>query len=194
MDEQTAADLQEVQDSEWMRASGWWPGQEDIASASAAGSGFASTALRTPLMELIEKEESADDERRRIQIECLTLLIQEALGSNDRRPDVVDVGLTILMWAWNLQIPPLDQMTQEQVGELAAQGRAAISARLKRKITKKLEAAGAKGTRSQRQKRSSIVEVYAESAMGNKNRSRAAAREKLTAAFGMQVAAKEAES
>jgi len=125
-----------------------------------------------------------EEERKQIQVECLTLLIQEALGANDKKPDVVDVGLTILIWAWDLQIPPLDKFTQEQIAELAGQGRAAISARLKRKVTKKLEAAGAKGTRSQRQKRSSMVDLYSQSAKGNKNRSRAAARARLESAFG----------
>lgn len=180
----SVADLERQVDASLMSQGGWFPGQTEICSAGIAGTGAAVFDVRTPLLDLLAKEpvEEGSAEAQRQQMQWMTegafLIIREAIGSNGRL-DPVDIGLTILTWAWDIQMPPLDKMSQGQIGALAAQTRAAICERHKQKAEKHKVAVGMRAIKSQRQKPSRMVEVYAKSAAGNRNRRGSKVRESL---------------
>lgn len=162
---------------------GWWPEGTEVVNYGAAGSGFAALSHSTPALELIRREDelTAKPEDRELalvretRLRTLEAVVRELIGDGGRL-DPVDIGLTVLTWGWDLQVPPLNNMTLEEIGELAGQTRAAICARHKRKVQKKKEAAGQKGRLSSRQKSLAMVEVYRSAAQGNENRRMAKVR------------------
>ena len=171
---------------------GFFPEGTEIANYGAAGSGFQALSLITPALELLRKEDAESPQNREdwekelvreTRLQTFEMLLRELLG-DARRLDPVDVGLNVILWAWHLQIPPLDGMTQQQIGDLVGQTRAAICERHKRLVQRKLEKNGSKGTHNPRQKKAGIIGVYSESARGNNNRALAAAKERSEAAFG----------
>ncbi len=154
-------------------------------SGAATGSGSTAYDMRTPLQVLLareaaEEEGTADYREQRARWMCkgAMLIIREAIGGGSR-VDVVDVGLTIATWAWDIQLPPFDEMSQGDVAALAAQGRAAICERHKIKAERKKEATGMRATKSPRQKSAGMLSVYRARAMGNRNRARAGMEEAL---------------
>lgn len=162
---------------------GWWPEGTELVNYGAAGSGFAALSHSTPALELIRKEDelTARPEDREValiretRLRTLEAVVRELIGDGGRL-DPVDIGLTVLTWGWDLQVPPLNNMTLEEIGELAGQTRAAICARHKRKVQRKKELAGQKGRLSSRQKSLAMVEVYRAAAAGNENRRMAKVR------------------
>jgi hypothetical protein len=161
-----------------LRDSGWFSGSVEIHGGAATGSGYGACSVRTPLTELLEKEALEEDgsaeyleQRKRWMVEGAMLIIREAVGAGPR-VDLVDIGLTIAVWAWDISLPPMDEMSQAELGELAAQTRAAICERHKVKAERKKVKAGMKGTKTQRQKTSEMVLVYSDRAKGNRNRAR----------------------
>lgn len=177
MEEKSVSDLEKEVDLATLKDSGFFPDSVEVCSGAAAGSGAMAWVMRTPLTELLAKEPVEDgdgefrEQQRRWMTEGAFLIIREAIGDG-RRLDPVSIGLTILTWAWDIQLPPLNTMSQEDVGRLAAQGRAAICERHKVKAERKKEAVGMRATKSQRQKPARMVKIYAERAKGNRNRRR----------------------
>jgi len=174
--DKSVSDLDEEMNVAVLRDAGWYPDSTEISSGGATGSGSTAFSVRTPLMDLLAKEplEEGDAEftaqQKRWMTEGAFLIIREAIGSG-KRVDVVDVGLTLCTWAWDIQLPPFNSMSMEDVGDLAGQGRAAVCERHKQKVEKKKVAAGMRATKTQRQKPASMVAIYAESQRGNTNRS-----------------------
>jgi len=168
-----------------LRDSGWFASSVEVHSGAGTGPGAVAYSVRTPLTELLEREAMEEDgsveyleQRKRWMVEGAVLIIREALGSSSRL-DLVDTGLTIAVWAWDIGLPPLDEMSQEAIGELAAQTRAAICARHKIKAERKKIKAGAKATKTMRQKPAAMVEIYQYRARGNRNRAREGMSEAL---------------
>jgi hypothetical protein len=167
-----------------LRESGWFAESVEVHSGSATGTGSMAYSVRTPLSDLLAREAAEEGEadfheqRMRWMVEGAMLIIREAVGKGPR-VDVVDVGLTVCTWAWDVGLPPFDEMSQGDVAELAAQGRAAICERHKIKAERKKEAVGLTATKSLRQKTASQVEVSRERATGNKNRARKGIAEEL---------------
>ncbi len=168
-----------------LRDAGWYPGSVEIHGGAATGSGMGACSVHTPLTDLLAREALEEDgsveyreQRIRWMMEGAMLIIREAIGPGPRL-DLVDVGATIAVWAWDISLPPLDEMSQQDIGNLIAQTRAAICERHKQKAQKKKEAAGLKGTKTMRQKSPHMVEVYRAKAMGNGNRARKGKQEEL---------------
>jgi hypothetical protein len=186
IDDRSVSDLEREVDLASLKDSGWFPDSVEVCSGAAAGSGSTAFLMRTPLSELLAKEPLGEgdelllEQRAQWITDGAMLIIREAIGTA-KRPDPVDVGLTILTWAWDMQLPPLNTMSQGDLAELAAQGRAAICERHKVKAESKKVAAGMKATKMQRQKPNRMVRIYAERARGNKNRRSGSMREKLLA-------------
>lgn len=188
--EKSAADLNEELDALMLADAGFFPQGTEIQNFGAAGSGFAALSHRTPSLELISREDeenlSQEERDKRLihetRVATLDALIRDLIGDG-KSLDPVDIGLTVLVMAWDLQIPPLDNMTQAQIGDLAGQGRAAICERHKRKIQRRKEAAGLKGTHNPRQKKVTIIESYRQGATGNRNRRMATAKEHVGSNF-----------
>lgn len=185
-DEFSVSDLERQVDLASLKDSGWFPDSVEVCSGAAAGSGSAAFLMRTPLSELLAGEPlgDGDEELREQRMQWMTdgafLIIREAIGDGGRL-DPVDVGLTILTWAWDIQLPPLNTMSQGDVAALAGQGRAAICERHKVKAESKKVKAGMRATKMQRQKPARMVRVYEERAKGNKNRRSGSMRERLLA-------------
>lgn len=178
-------------DAQMLAAMNWFPDSVEIQNWGANGSGFAALDMITPVHALIEKEAAMDpetqDERdkklvRETRLQTFELLLRELIGGA-KTVDIVGLGLTVAVWAWDLQIPPYGAMTQEQIAKLVAQGRAAICERHKRKVQAPKERVGQRGTHNPRQKRKGIIETYQRGAQGNKNRALACAKGKLKVNF-----------
>lgn len=182
----SVSDLERQVDLASLKDSGWFPDSVEVCSGAAAGSGSAAFLMRTPLSELLAKEPLGDgdaelrEQRAQWMADGAFLIIREAIG-NSKRLDPVDIGLTILTWGWDIQLPPLNTMSQGDVAALAAQGRAAICERHKVKAESKKVAAGMRATKMQRQKPNRMVRIYAERQRGNKNRRSGSMRERLLA-------------
>jgi hypothetical protein len=176
-------DSEEI-DVAMLRDSGWWEGSTAVHSGSVTGPGMSASEVRTPLQALLAKEAAEEgtpeyQEQRMQHIVDGAILILRAAIKPGRRVDVVDVGLTICTWAWDIGLPPFDKMSQGDVAELAGQGRAAICERHKQKAEKAKNAVGAKATKSLRQKGSGLTAIYAAAAKGNKNRAMKGIKEAL---------------
>lgn len=177
---------EEALDARMLHDSGWFPAGTEVVHYGASGSGFAALSHVSPDLEMIRREDEAgitdEEERRRLvhetRVATLESLIRDLLGPNDRL-DPVDIGLRVLTYAWDLQVPPVSRLTMEQIGDLAGQGRAAICERHKRQVQKKKERVGQLGTRSSRQKLERDIRQYMESARGNANRRLSAAEGKV---------------
>lgn len=188
--EKSAADLAEELDAMMLSDAGFYPQGTEIQNFGAAGSGFQALSHITPSLEIISQEDEANlsqEERDKrliheTRLQTLDALIRDLIGDG-KTLDPVDIGLTVIVMAWDLQIPPLDSMTQEQIGELAGQGRAAICERHKRKIQRRKEKAGLKGTHNPRQKKVTIIESYRQGATGNRNRRMATAKDNVAGNF-----------
>ena len=185
-------DLAAELDAQILGDHGFFAAGTEIQNCGAAGSGFQALNLITPALELLRKEDEESPVAREewekelvreTRLRTFEMLLRELLG-DARRLDPVDVGLNVIVWAWDLQIPPLDGMTQQQIGDLVGQTRAAICERHKRLVQRKKERVGQKGTHNPRQKKAGIIGTYSESAKGNNNRALAAAKERSEAAFG----------
>lgn len=192
-DEKGVDDLDAELNAQVLGDFGFFPGGTEIQNFGAAGSGYAALSLITPALELLRKEDENTPMAREewekelirdTRLQTFEMLLRELLG-DARRLDPVDVGLNVIVWAWDLQIPPLDGMTQQQIGDLVGQTRAAICERHKRLVQRKKERVGQKGTHNPRQKKAGIISVYSDSAKGNNNRALAAAMDRSEAAFGM---------
>lgn len=168
----------ETIDLAMLRDSGWFPGSVEVHSGTATGSGAMAYDVHTPLQDLLRREAAEEgtvefrEQWMRALVEGAMLIIREAVGKGPR-VDVVDVGLTICTWAWDIGLYPFDTMSQEEVADLAGQGRAAICERHKVKADKKKKAVGLTKSKSKRQKSPAQVEVSRERATGNRNRARA---------------------
>lgn len=174
-DNNTVSDYRERDDKVAYNASGW----TEIGGAE----GFI-----TPLSELVGKEERGSqefetlqaEEVRRIRIETISMLCRAAIGDPNREPDAIQTGLNVLVWGWDLQLPPLDKMSQTDIGNLVLQGRAAICERHKKALKKK----GKTGARkSNREKSGSLRENLAKKARGNSNRATATAAATLKTGY-----------
>ena len=186
-------DLAAELDAQVLGDFGWYPEGTEIQNAGAGGSGFAALSMITPALELLKKEDEESpisreewekELVRETRLRTFEMLLRELLP-NPRRLDPTDIGLNVIVWMWDLQIPPLDGMTLEQIGNLVGQTRAAICERHKRICQRKKEKVGQKGTHNPRQKKAGIIGTYAASAKGNNNRALAAAKERSEAAFGL---------
>lgn len=180
-EEVSAAEVERQMSASVIDASGWHEGTVDIHNGATVGSGFDSFNVVTPLTALIAGEEVEGDEagiRRQVRVETLTALISALIGDGSKL-DPVAVGATVFAWAWDLQIHPFNNMTQEQLGEILAQTRAAFSARHKKQVQKKKEQVGQVGSKSSRQRSPDVVEIYRQSAKGNTSRRTAANEKKL---------------
>lgn len=178
-------------DAQMLAAMNWFPDSVEIQNWGANGSGFAALDMITPVHALIEKEAALDPEnqpereKRLVQetrLQTFELILRHIIGTS-KTIDIVGLGLNVAVMAWDLQIAPYGAMTQEQIGRLVAQGRAAICERHKRKVQAPKEQAGQKGTHNPRQKRKGIIETYQQGARGNKNRALACAKGKLKVNF-----------
>ena len=173
-------------DAAMLRDSGWFPDSVEIHLGAATGTGSTAYDMRTPLQELLRREAAEEDDgsieyqeqRKRWMVEGAMLIIREAVGPGPR-VDVVDIGLTIATWAWDIQLPPFDEMSQGAVAELAAQGRAAICERHKVKAQRKKDAVGLAESKVPRQKQAKMLRIYRERAKGNRNRARQGMEEAL---------------
>lgn len=134
----------------------------------------------TPLSELVRVEEAElrefqtmnREEIRRIRVETISLFLRSIIGDPEREPDIVSAGLNCFTYAWDLDLPPFDKMTQEKIGAMVAQGRAAICERHK-KLSDKKKAGG--GRKSKREKSGTLRNKLAKSALGNNSRHQATA-------------------
>ncbi len=190
-DKQGTQDRNEILDARLLDSAGWFPEQTEVVSGGATGSGYSAFDMRTPFLDLLKKDpKTVEEMKEEGLLEALREMgaglragLREILGDPAKDPDVVSVGLNAMVFAYYLEMPPFDKMTLDEIGKKAGEGRAAISARLKRLITKKLEEAEFRGTRCTRQKRSGLVAIYKARAAGNSNRADSAGRDRLHRTF-----------
>ncbi len=180
------ADAIEMLDRQVYEESGYYDGAETASFGGAAGCGLASLVSVTPLQELLAKEDEGEDEysslsaeeRMQIRVETFTMVLRTVFRKD--HVDLADAILNLAVYSWDLQIPPFDGMTQQELGDLVGQTRAAICERHKRAVQRKKEDAGMKATHNPRQKRESVVAMYRDSARGNLNRRMSVAKKALT--------------
>jgi len=139
-------------------------------------------ALRTPLSILIESE-SGDSGIHQIRSETLRVYLMELTGNPSRQPDLVQIGMNVAVHCWDLGIEPFASMSQEEIGSLVARGRAEINRRHKRNVQKKLEKAGAKGTRNAKQKPLAMISKLSQAQAGNINRTKGEKLDKIAELF-----------
>ena len=149
-------------------------------------SGFTETEgsefFKTPLSELIKADELDEAEYRtlnreeiqRLRSETIALFLRHLIGDPGRSPDLLQIGTTVAVCAWESEAAPFDKMTQGQIAELKEQGRAAICERLKKTLG---ENGGHRKTK--RGKSGAVKKKLANSATGNRNRSTAKANQIL---------------
>jgi hypothetical protein len=122
---------------------------------------------RTPLDELVRKEEGEDDEEFRIRCEGADRQLEYFFEDG---PDPAAVVRRVFAWAKARRADLLLNMTHHEIGLLLGETRAAGSYRVKRIVNSRLRAAGFHGTQLPGQKSQTACEKYASSAEGNSNR------------------------
>lgn len=185
-------DLAKKIDAAVLNQSGWYPSQTEVVSAGSAGHGFAALDMRTPLLELLEKEMGEEESEMDRWVQAAILIIRAAVGNGSTMPSLMQIGKTIALWAQDAGLEPFASMTQQGIANLteidcphcgevvqAAQTRSALSAQHKRKVQGPKVAAGCKAYLTKGQKPAGLVSVYKARATGNSNRRMAEARKRV---------------
>ncbi|MEM7696904.1 MAG: hypothetical protein AAF236_00705 [Verrucomicrobiota bacterium] len=170
-------DPDEIVDLNRLQDAGWFPGTVEVVSGAAAGSGIQALNIETPVSILVARERDSDPDsmsdrekqlRHEARVETFEMILRHLLSECGLDP--IQLGATVLVWGWDLNIPPVDRMTQEDIASLLAQTRAAVNERHKAKVQRRKERVGQRGNKSHRQKREEVVETYRKQARGKRSR------------------------
>jgi len=124
---------------------------------------------RTPLAELISREEGESSEEFAIRCEGADRQLEYFFADG---PDPRHVIRRVYAWVKARRADLILNMTHHEIGLLLGESRAAGSYRVKKIVNRRLKAAGFLGTQLPGQKSSSACEKYAAAAEGNHNRRR----------------------
>lgn len=133
------------------------------------GESFEAVDNRTPLDSLLAEEEQMDSQEQFIRVETFRKLLGYVFAEG---PDPARSMRRLYALGKSYTPELLFNISDQEIAMIFGETRAAVSWRRDKLVTKKLEAAGARGTHVRCQKTEGARLKYAKAQMGNRNRAK----------------------